>query len=68
MDPKLVATKTQPSEVSYIAKKFKIPVAAVRKAIADLRAAGKGYRSRASIYAKLREAGFPIPEKKKSLP
>lgn len=55
-DPKLVA-RFQPSELSYIAKKYKIPVGKVRSAA---KSAG---RSRRKVYAALREMGYTIKTK-----
>ena len=54
MDPKLVAAK-QKSEVSYIAKRFKIKVAVVRDVCKEVG------RSRAKVYARLRELGYFVP-------
>lgn len=59
MDRKLVASK-QPWEPQHIADKFDIPVGAVREAMDEAGKNGKPSRSRAKIYAKLREKNFVV--------
>jgi hypothetical protein len=56
MDPKLVAQE----EAYYISKTFKIKIAEVRKAMKTGKKDGTPTRSRALIYAKLREMGHTI--------
>lgn len=53
MDPKLVAAKQQ-AEVSYIAKKAKASTKVVRQVIKEVG------RSRAKVYARLRELGYTV--------
>lgn len=65
MDAKLVASsKEQPHEIKSIAHRYKIPSAVIKSVIAELRREGKGFRSRKSIYARLREKGYTIETKK----
>lgn len=65
-DPKLVASKeNHESEVKYIAKTFKIPIAVVRKAMKDTGVNGQPCRSRAHIYGWLRALGWEIKTRKK---
>jgi hypothetical protein len=61
-DAKLVAAKqNHESEVKYIAKTYKIPIAVVRKTMKDKAKKKGGYcRSRKVIYAALREQGYEI--------
>lgn len=66
-DQKLVAfSQSDHEEVKYIAKHYKIPIAVVRKVMAELGKNGKPCRSRAKIYAALRLLGYPIPTRNKS--
>lgn len=58
MDSKLVATK-QKQEIDYIAKRYKIPVKYVRKAVKKIG------RSRRLVYAELRSQGWTINTKSK---
>lgn len=53
MDRKLVAAKER-HEIAYIAKKFKIRQVVVRGVVRSIG------RSRAKVYARLREMGYPI--------
>ncbi len=63
-DHKLVSSKEDNErEIKYIASTYKIPIKVVRAAIAELKKEGKGYRSRRSVYAKLREMGYNIKTK-----
>ena len=55
-DPKLVAEK-QKHEISYISKRFKVPVRIVRAVAIEIG------RSRIKVYARLREMGFEIKTK-----
>lgn len=55
VDRKLVAS-LDPSEISYIAKTYKVPVKDVRKA-------AKNTRSRKKVYAALRAMGYTIKTK-----
>jgi len=55
-DPKLVAAK-QKYEISYISKRFKIPVKIVRAVAKEIG------RSRVKVYARLRELGFTLGKK-----
>lgn len=65
MDAALVATvQNNQSEVTYIAKRFKIPIATVRLAMKTVGKNGKPSRSRKMIYAELRKMGYVIPTKR----
>jgi len=65
MDAALVAYKTDnESEVSYIAKTYKIPIRYVRIAMVTVGKNGKPSRSRKMIYAELRRMGYIIPTKR----
>ena len=55
-DPKLVAAE----EIYFISTHYKIPAKEVRTAIQSLKKDGKGFRSRASIYARLRLMGWTV--------
>lgn len=65
-DKALVASK-QNYEVQHIAKKYGIPASKVREVIAELKAEGRGYRSRRVIYERLRNKGYSIPYRKKKI-
>lgn len=61
-DRKLVSAKEK-YEAAYIAKKWKIPVADVRKVMKEKGKKGKMARSRKVIYQGLREMGYTINTK-----
>jgi len=65
MDPKLIASKeNDESEIKYVAKAFKIPIAAVRLATKICGKNGIPCRSRKVIYNYLRGLGWVIKTKK----
>lgn len=55
----------QGHEIKHIASYYNIPETKVREAIAELKKAGRGFRSRKMIYKKLRDYGFTIETKKR---
>ncbi len=63
-DHKLISSK-QTWEPSYIADKYNIPIEEVKQTMIECGKDGKPSRSRAKVYAALRDKGYIIETSKK---
>jgi hypothetical protein len=69
MDPKLVASvENSGSELKYIAKRYKVPMKALRAILLEIGQNGKPEHSRKEIYTELEKRGYRVGGVKMVLP